>query len=146
MGAPYRSRAWMQEVPIVHLTRHPEAVFCSLMHNHFPWFESVDEMIEWRRFVLHHAPEVGWPTDWCERAVGVMEAWKAFLEGVPIVHVEDPAGLARALDLDTARVEAASAALGTDVNHWIATPPIAVGPDIASRLAGLATEWGYPAG
>lgn len=145
MGAPYRSRAWMQEIPIVHLTRHPEAVLRSLLHNNFVWFEMVDEMLEWRRFVLHHSPEVGWPTDWCERAVGIIETWNAYLEGVPAVQVEDPVSLARALDLDEAKVQATSATLGTQVNHWVATPPIDVSPEIAARLASLAASWGYPA-
>lgn len=143
MGAPYRSRSWLREIPIFHLTRHPEAVFRSLIHNNFAWFEFVDDMIEWRRFILHHAPEVSWPTDWCERLLDLIETWNGFLEGVPVVHVEDPASLAEALGLDVEKAEAASAALGTQVNHWIPTPPVSVSPDIAARLASLAAAWGY---
>jgi hypothetical protein len=115
------------------------------MHNNFVWFEMVDEMLEWRRFVLHHSPEVGWPTDWSERTVGIIETWNAYLEGVPAVQVEDPVSLARALDLDEAKVQATHATLGTQVNHWVATPPIDLSPGIAARLASLAASWGYPA-
>jgi hypothetical protein len=143
LAAPYVSRPWMDGIPVTHLTRHPEPVFRSLLHNGFTDFEAWDGVSQWRHFTLAHTPEAYWPADSQERAVTVLEAWASMMEGVPPTHVEDLAAIAAVFDLDLAMVEAESAVLGREVHKWAPTPPVVTKEEVAMRLHRLADSWGY---